>query len=287
MSSYTIRCANFVTIGSTDDEGPFTAIHRSSIQFLLGATMRKTLFIGLASLLLTLFSFQTVRGGIVNGDFQTGDLTGWNVSAFNGLGNPLAINPFIAVETVGGNSFVVFDTGNFSQGLFVASLQQTYAVEASLPFLNFDFSLPVVTSDVTGTGTSPFRDSFVVSIAEGANTFELLLVDSNGALADPFGTAPGTVALGASINPSFNLSFGADLSLFAGKNVTLSFVVSQEDDGFKYRLDPDDIVMAAGIAKVPEPSSMVLISSCIALCSAFARFNRKRTANASTEDLVV
>ena len=59
-------------------------------------------------------------------------------------------------------------------------------IEATKPFLSFDFSLAALVSDPTGSGTSSFLDALTVSLDNVTSTFSLLLVDQNGALPDPW-----------------------------------------------------------------------------------------------------
>jgi hypothetical protein len=112
---------------------------------------------------------------IVNGDFSTGDLTGWTASAIDAALSLLSPSPFIFVTNVGGNHVVEFKTGQFADGLFSATLEQTFPIIPTEPILSFDFSLPTVLADPTGTGISPFFDSFFVSLASGINSLDLLL----------------------------------------------------------------------------------------------------------------
>jgi hypothetical protein len=52
-------------------------------------------------------------------------------------------------------------------------------------------------------GTNLFPDAFAVSLQSGGRSFDLLLVERNGARPDPFGTASGAVTLGAASQPGF------------------------------------------------------------------------------------
>jgi hypothetical protein len=116
---------------------------------------------------------------IVNGDFATGDLTGWTVSAIDASGNP--VTPLIEVMDLGGVNSAVFSSGTFANGPFISTLQQTFTVANSEPVLSLDFSLPAQTADLTGTGLSSFSDTLIVSVQDGGSR-ELLLVIRAGAL---------------------------------------------------------------------------------------------------------
>jgi hypothetical protein len=202
-----------------------------------------------------------VRGGIINGDFGTGDFTGWTLSAIDDFGDPLDPNDFITVEAAGSGNAAVFDTRQFADGLFIATLEQTFAVTADEPILRFDFSLPSLINDPTGTGTGIFPDALFASVEAGGDFFELLAVDDFGPLADPFGTAPGTVALGVASDPFFELSLAADLTSLAGGDVTLFIDLVQEDDGFQSVFDPTNFALTSETKGViPEPVSLIVWS---------------------------
>jgi YD repeat-containing protein len=168
---------------------------------------------------------------IINGDFASGDLSGWTADAWDGSSNPTT--PRITIESGGGQNVAAFDTGAFVDDVFVSTLSQVYTVSDADPELRFDFILPTTTTDGTGTGTSPFLDGFAVSLDDGSNLFELLLLDVSGALADPFGTAPGAVTLGTPGNPFFDFQLVADLATLGGTPVTLLIDAISEDDGFR------------------------------------------------------
>lgn len=187
----------------------------------------------------------------VNGDFETGDLTGWTASAIGG-------SPLISVVMPATNHFAEFETGDFATGPFISTLEQTITVDPSKPLLSFDFTLPTTTADATGIGASPFLDGFFVSATAGGSFFDLLLVDQFGALADPFGTAPSAVRLGAPSASGFDFGLTADLSSLATQSVTILFDVINEDDGFESTFALDNVQFSGSGGVVPEPSTIVL-----------------------------
>ena len=91
---------------------------------------------------------------IIDGDFATGDLTGWTNSAHDAFDQSLDSFPFTNVATVGAHNVAQLKTGEFADGLFIATLEQSFGVSAEKPILNFDFILPTTLADSTGTGTS-------------------------------------------------------------------------------------------------------------------------------------
>jgi hypothetical protein len=118
----------------------------------------------LIGVLCTFGAGNVLASSVVNGDFATGDLTGWMVPAFDEFDTPLSPSPFIFVTDVGGNNVAEFKTGQFADGLFIATLEQSFPIIAAEPILGFDFSLPTTQIDPTRTGSSPFFDAITVSL---------------------------------------------------------------------------------------------------------------------------
>ena len=196
---------------------------------------------------------------VVNGDFETGDLSGWTVSAIDGLASPTT--PLISVSSSIGNDFAVFETGEFDDDVFISTLEQSFIISAAEPLLIIDMTFPAASIDPTGIGTSVFSDSYFMSLDDGTDFFDLFLIDEFGTLPDPFGTAPGAVTIGTPLNPTFDLSVTADLSSLAGQTVTLFLDVLSEDDGSQFSLNVDNVRTVARPTNgnaVPEPMTAAL-----------------------------
>jgi hypothetical protein len=230
---------------------------------------------------LCVFVCGSASAGIINGDFSSGDFTGWTVSAYDDALNPIADpSPFISISGVGGSNAARFKTGQFTDGLFMATLEQTYTIPAARPFLTFEFTLPVIEVDPTGSGTSPFLDSWAVSLQSGTDFFDLLLVDQTGPYADPFGTAPGTVTLGAANSAGFDYLLRADLTSLAGSEVTLFFDMFQEDDEAIYEMFSGNSQQAEALKQkpvIPEPSSLAIASGFVLIAAAWNLKRRRQT----------
>lgn len=198
---------------------------------------------------------ENASAGIANGDFGTGDLTGWSTSAIDSNFTPVSADPFIDVTPFGSGAAATFTTGEFSDGLFLASLAQDVSISSAQASLTFDFSLPVIAADTTGIdGGSPVDDALFALLDGPMGIHDLLLVDSLGPVPDPFGSAPGEVILGPPSDPAFDYSIRADLSALAGGTATLVFDLTQEDDGKQI------VALAIGnVALVPEPTAGTLL----------------------------
>ena len=99
--------------------------------------MRRLLF----SAALALSLSATAQANIINGDFETGDLTGWE-SATNG--------PTVSVEDFGGNHKAVIDFTS-SQNGDVAYFVQAFTVDGTKSML-FSFDYEFSAFDVSGPG---------------------------------------------------------------------------------------------------------------------------------------
>ena len=194
--------------------------------------MKHTFFSVILSMMAAVVNCQPALG-IANGDFGASDLSGWTTDAFDAANQPLDPSLFINVVPFGSSNAAEFKIGKFEDGLTFATLEQPIAIENSLPVLSFDFSLPTVIPDPTGTGSSEFVDTVIVGVDDGTTFFDLLLLDQVGSLLDPFDTVPGNTTLEPATDPSFDHQFRGDLSAFAGSTVTLFIDLLAEDDSFQ------------------------------------------------------
>ena len=213
----------------------------------------------------------SAQAQIFNGDFSAG-LDGWTVKAFDASFSPIDPTPFVSTVSVGGSTAVKMETGTFSQGLRVAEVSQVFALDPAMPWLSFDFTLPTVFPDATGTGTSTDSDIFSVTVIPNA---DLVSIDRHGNIT----TGPGifNITVTDSARPGFDKRLQADLSPFIGGGfpLTLRFSISQSDDGFLFDPYIDNIKLAA----VPEPAAIGWIAG-LACTAFFLRRKLARKGNA-------
>lgn len=209
---------------------------------------------------------------IVNGDFTAG-LTGWTVNAVNAGFTPIDPSPFIHTTTVASDPAVKFETGAFSDGLNRARLSQAITVTPAAAMLVFDFTLPSVFPDATGTGGSTASDLFSAMIQPNG---DLMTVDRSAAIT----TGPGFlgITVSPSPNPGYDRRLSADLSSYVGApfTVTLIFEISQSDDGFRFDPFLDNVALTA----IPEPAPF---GTALALMAAGAAAFRKRCPRGASE----
>lgn len=196
---------------------------------------------------------------VVNGDF-TADLSGWTIDALARFGAPPITDPspYITTTGYGGSPSVRFKTGSYDQGLVQASLSQEFAITAAAPVLGFDFTLPVVIPDATGSGASSDLDSFAVSITN----YDLLIVDRNGPRVNPY-SVPGPLhpTLSAASLPGYDYHLSVDLSPYVPLGrIFIAFYVSQTDDGEQFDPYLDNVTLSPVTKPVPLPGALALLA---------------------------
>jgi len=210
----------------------------------------------------------TSEAEIVNGDFATDDLTGWEADAFDSGSAPIVKDPFISVGPLGTGDAVFLSTGAFEDGLFLLKLEQSFIVDPEMPVLAFDFSLPTYSDDATGAGDSLFPDVLFALVDSPSGLADLLAIEPFGPVVDPLGSAPGSVFLDAPSDDAFDHGLFADLSAFAGEEVILVFDLTQEDDGSSF----EELAISNVRLEVPEPASAALVG--LGVMAAFSRRQR-------------
>ncbi len=178
-----------------------------------------------------------------NGDFSAGgnlwnDASGSGSVSFGGgqavLETGAGADPFSAVIVQGDDGLF-----NFASPISLAN---------DVNWLIFDVSFENLGADSSENGTAFFTDALFVALYDALDfTKDLIL--------DPF--------IDSSVTAGFN-QYALNVSALQGRDVALSFELSDEDDGFNSRVTLDNIQFASTLAApVPEPSSILLI--CIGL----------------------
>ena len=192
---------------------------------------------------------------ITNGDFETGDLSGWDVAG------PGAVS----VATDAGNHFAEMTTGfDPISGAFITTLSQDFVIPVNPAPLTFDFAFETTGADQFAF----FIDALAVSLTTDlGNLFDFLVVDEIGMILDPL----------ASVSPSSTFTSGfllsLDVSSFAGANATIFFDLFDEDDL------ADSTVSVDNLQVVPEPGSIAAIISICVL--GFISYNWRRRKQAA------
>ena len=236
-------------------------INLSKRKHTKGVVMRKTVLLASLGLLL---NFTPAYALIPNGDFETGDLSGYfEQEDFADVpSSPLVKN----VDDGTGNRVGEIFTGFTSNGVTVSTLARDFGtLPADVQDLFFDIKFVDVGPDnppIFALASSPelfdlepvSLDRFDVSLLTDSGNLNLIQVNSGGII---------------SFNPSAqveNLPNGfyrvrTDLSGFSGAtNSQLFFDVADEDDQRLSKGLVDNIDLAsANQAVAPEPASMLLI----------------------------
>ncbi|OUS15641.1 hypothetical protein A9Q88_10170 [Gammaproteobacteria bacterium 50_400_T64] len=211
---------------------------------------------------------------ITNGDFETGDFTGWNTSQAGGSSLLVTANP--GDPTLGSsptNNFYAFagNQGGPSQNIF----WQSFVVPTALTALTFSFDYAY--ENFAGAGfvnptpdtlshTGVSNQQFRVEILNGTALFDT--VDPTDIIFSAIQTAPG------SLDPqpwaSFSQNVFSAVSPFQGQNLQVRF--AQADNQGPFDIGFDNVSLSASTTAVPEPATLALL----ALGVAGIGFSRKK-----------
>lgn len=191
---------------------------------------------------LELISEAATAMSIVNGTFDS-DLGGWHDASKKGS-TSYDSNRHMAVLTSGPGSSpsaAVLIQGD--DGLFSFNDAQTVFSEDAR--LAFDIEFAALTIDVEEPAKN-MKDSFQVWLYD----------------ADDLSGASDTNLLSVLINEWLgNRQFSLDLSSLTGRKVALSFELNDEDDGFDYQVNLDNVRVQSQEHVIPLPGSLYLLCS--------------------------
>ena len=202
----------------------------------------------------------THAGQINNGDFSTGDLTGWTTSAIDDNDNEVSPAPIAVTSNVAGN-FAELSTVAYSNPPGFAPPTTSLSQEITLTGNRLAFDLAFeTTTDSNETDDGFFSDTLEVLLDDGSSQFTLLVFDGFNLDINPFGETPGLITSSASNHPllSDRINLQINLNALASNTVTLEFTLVNELDGH---------ASLARVARVvPEPTTALLILGAFGLC---------------------
>ena len=221
-------------------------------------------------------SLGMANASIVNGNFETGDTFGFDVttcgigvSAVNdticGFAEVVDSSAFVSVEQDGANDYLSMNT---SFGLLLGVITQTIDITADAFELSFDAG---VLDAAPGFGGDIFPDQMVVGVRTDAGDFlRLFRQRESGAL------AYSENGLSAMLTPSsdglFSTGVLADLSALIGLTVTLEIQIFSELDGRIVKFGLDNLALNGGvISNVPLPAPLALLATGLIGLGAAAR----------------
>lgn len=230
----------------------------------------------IAAMSMAAFGAHAATNLLSNGDFETGDYTGWSVNtqagsdgalqvvANNGGTSPISGFDY-AVNATGGNSFSITDQG----GPGSYSLTQSFTL-ASASTVTISFQM-FANNQAAGTfnngrdfGTSPNQNAEVDLLVGGADAFTNAASDIVSTLYGPGADVAG--------NPNPWSSFSSTLTLAAG---TYQIRFAETDNQLFFQQGVDNVSVTT--SAVPEPGSMMLVLAGLGAVATIAR--RKQRAS--------
>lgn len=196
---------------------------------------------------------------LTNGDFETGDFTGWTVTDLAGSsgswfidtpGTTTPVSGFAtAANAVGGSFYAVTDQGG--PGTHALTQSFTVAPGASSVF----FSFQMFANDQSGT--APIINAAGLTHTAGAN--QHIRVDLLSGAATAFDTGAGVLAnffLGddAGVNPNPYTSYSFDISSLVAGGGTFQVRFAEVDNQLFYQMGVDNVAVT-----VPEPATLALL----------------------------
>jgi hypothetical protein len=224
-------------------------------------------------LIFSIFTSTSFASLIVNGDFETGDFSGWLVSQSGGSSQTVVSaigDPELGASPT--NDFYAF-AGNQSgpsQNVFWQSV--VVPENLSLANFSFDYAYQNFASDFSTLDTLAIDDSsnqqFRVDILLGTSLFDSLNIT------DIVFSAIQTVSGESNTQAwtSFSEDITASLIGLQGEDVLVRF--AQSDNQGAFDIGFDNVSLIAEVTDVPEPSSMAIFALAIMGFGSY-RFKKK------------
>ena len=229
----------------------------------LARPQRFTLLAAISALVVGITSLCQPAWGVVNGDFATGNTTGWTEIAFDDDDN--AVAPPISVIMDGAGHFAQLETVPYSgsESFFpVTVLSQSFTLTSDI--LRFDLGFDTEVDLNEAVDPLAFPDSFEVSLFDGTDSFTLALFDTFGLSVDPFGdvanAGAGNLISSPSSHPALtgHVQFNINLAALSSQDVILDVVMLNDLDGFASVGQITNVVNPGPVDGIPEPLTATL-----------------------------
>ena len=217
---------------------------------------------------------------LTNGDFETGDFTGWTVTDLAGGSGTWLIDDVDGVTPISGNAtvgpaggawYAVTDQG----GPGTHSLAQTFLVPFGATSVILSFNMFI--NDQSGVG--PLDLGLDHNLAPNQH----MRVDIMDVLAGAFSTSPVDIianlvppSVDAGPNPHGYTPYSFDVTGFVTGGVAYTLRFGEVDNQFFFNSGVDDVSVLADVAEVPEPVSLGLLGLGIAGLAALRRVPHQR-----------
>jgi len=202
---------------------------------------------------------------VINGDFETGDTTGFDVAACGGavtstddpicgFSNVIDPTPYITVQQDGDNDFLQLDTGLGTQ-ILLGLVTQTLNITADASTLSFDAG---VLNTLPGLGTDTFPDFvFVGARTETGDFIPIFSMDN----AFSFNVSD-IAKLTSPSDGFFDTGVVVDLSSLVGMSIALEISLNSTPDGAQSLFALDNFAMTGSDdSEIPIPAPLALFAT--------------------------
>lgn len=165
----------------------------------------------------------------LNGDFETGDLTGWSVAQSANSGAS------VEAQTVASNSFAQLSTGSAQLGTNPASISQTMKITEMTALLTFDAALVADEADRQPGGPGLMDVVGFFFFDDPGVFYRVYGYIPGGGGINPFGSMTGNpesfTTLTAPSDDGFDVGVSVDLTSFIGQELLFGFDAFATNDG--------------------------------------------------------
>ena len=220
------------------------------------------------------FAPPAVAATVQNGDFASG-FDGWEVKRCSFLCVEDTTNSASVVP--GADPYLELKAPSYIFGAGQIEARQSVHVGAEASQLSFDAALLSRSRDIAARNPTPIIDYFTLLLGTTTNLYSLFTYDANGAREAASNVLTGILSIAPTSLPNIpgavsSYAFGANLSQFAGEEVTLYFITVSKDDERVTTFGIDNIALTGTpVPAVPLPAGGLLVLTALGVLAGLRR----------------